>query len=93
MILADFGARVIRVDRVQPDSTASLEILSRGKRSIALDTKSPSGIAILKRFINRTDILIDPFRPGVMERLGLGPKVFLGEGGSNKRLVYARLAG
>lgn len=84
---------MIRVDRVHPESTASLEILSRGKRSIALDTKSPSGIAILKRLINRADILIDPFRPGVLERLGLGPDVFLGENGTNPRLIYSRIVG
>ena len=48
---------------------------------------------MLKRLVESADVLIDPFRPGVMERLGLEPDVFLGENGSNQRLVFARLAG
>ena len=52
-----------------------------------------SGHAIVKRLLQRADVLIDPFRPGVMERLGLGPEVFLGENGANPKLVYARLVG
>ncbi|KAH8831751.1 CoA-transferase family III domain-containing protein [Flagelloscypha sp. PMI_526] len=93
LILADQGAEVIRVDRPTPMST---DILCRGKRSIAIDSKNPAGNALLKQLIASADVLIDPFRPGVMERLGLGPEVFLGsetQQGLNTRLVYARIVG
>ncbi|OCH95475.1 CoA-transferase family III [Obba rivulosa] len=94
-ILADFGASVVRVDR--PGSTTA-DVLSRGKRTLMINPKIPSGRAVLQKLIDRADVLIDPFRPGVMERLGLGPDVFLGDmktakQGSNTRLVYARLVG
>ena len=82
----------MRVDRPGASSSSS-DILCRNKRSIAVDVKVPSGLELLRRLVARADVLIDPFRPGVMERLGLGPDVFLGEGGLNKGLVYARLAG
>lgn len=90
MILADWGADVVRVDR---PGTSSSDILCRNKRSIAIDVKVPSGLDVLRQLVARADVLIDPFRPGVMERLGLGPDTFLGEKGLNKRLVFARLAG
>lgn len=90
LVLADWGADVVRVDRPGASST---DILSRHKRSIAVDVKVPGGLQLLRRLITQADVLIDPFRPGVMERLGLGPDVFLSEGGLNKRLVFARLAG
>lgn len=97
LVLADWGADVIRIDKPLESSnlaaSVSQDYLARNKRSIAINPKVPSGLAVIKTIINGSDVLIDPFRPGVMERLGLGPKVFLGEGGSNKRLVYARLAG
>lgn len=91
MILADFGADVIRIDR--PDGKNDMDILSRGKRSIAIDLKQETGRQLLLTMISSSDVVIDPFRPGVMERLGLGPDVFLGDDGLNKRLVYARVAG
>jgi len=91
MILADFGANVIRVDRT--DSSTSNDVLCRGKRSIAIDLKKPSGRDLLKKIISRSDIVIDPFRPGVMEKLGLGPDAFLGEEGIAKSIIYARIAG
>ena len=68
-------------------------MLTRGKRAIAVDLKVPSGLNLLKKMIQQSDVLIDPFRPGVMERLGLGPDVFLGKSGLNDSLVYARLSG
>lgn len=74
----------------------SLDVLTRGKRSLAVNSKIPSGRDLLKRLITSADVLIDPFRPGVMEKLGLGPEVFLGNGkakGLNERLIYARIAG
>ncbi|XP_074994092.1 alpha-methylacyl-CoA racemase [Calonectris borealis] len=89
MILADFGAQVVRVDRT-PRSAVAADVQGRGKRSLALDLKRPAGAAALKRLCCRADVLIEPFRHGVMEKLGLGPKVLLEE---NPRLIYARLTG
>ncbi|KAG6888921.1 hypothetical protein C0995_004934 [Termitomyces sp. Mi166 len=93
LILADNGATVIRVNK--PDSS-TLDVLYRGKRSIAINPKVPSGRAALLKLISSADVLIDPFRPGVLERLGLGPEVFLGNAdhkGLNPKLVYARVVG
>ena len=90
LILADWGADVVRVDR---PAKSSSDVLCRNKRSIVVDVKVPSGRDVLRRLVAQADVLIDPFRPGVMERLGLGPDVFLGQNGMNQRLVYARLAG
>ncbi|TFK27198.1 alpha-methylacyl-CoA racemase [Coprinopsis marcescibilis] len=93
LVLADNGASVIRVDR---PSTSSTDVLCRGKRSIAVDSKVASGRELLKTLITSADVLIDPFRPGVMERLGLGPEVFFGDGTSpplNDKLIYARIVG
>ncbi|TDL16558.1 CoA-transferase family III [Rickenella mellea] len=91
LILADWGASVTRVDRV--DQTTSTDILCRGKRSLAVNPKVPDGRDLLLKLISDADVLIDPFRPGVLEKLGLGPDVFLGKNGLNSRLVYARLSG
>eukprot|EP01079_Euglenida_sp_SAG-EU17-18_P010623 gene10623-1931_t len=91
MILADHGANVVRVDRAaggKPRPT--LDNLSRGKRSIALDLQSPGGQDALRRLVRKSDVLIEPFRPGVMERLGLGPEVLCAD---NPALVYARMTG
>ncbi|KAA1467542.1 CoA-transferase family III [Dentipellis sp. KUC8613] len=104
LILADFGATVIRIDRhslAAPNpfavATISRDILCRSKRSIALDIKSPEGLELARRLIRDADVLIDPFRPGVLERVGLGPETWLGgadgRGGENPKLVYARIAG
>lgn len=90
LLLADNGASVIRVDR---PSASTLDVLCRGKRSLAINAKIPSGREVLKRLVASADVVIDPFRPGVMERLGLGPDVFLGNSGINQTLVYARLVG
>ncbi|NXN92940.1 AMACR racemase, partial [Rhinopomastus cyanomelas] len=88
MILADFGACVVRVDRTR--ALFAEDAQARGKRSLAIDLKRSSGAAVLKRLVCLADVLIDPFRPGVMERLGLGPDTLLKE---NPRLIYARLTG
>jgi alpha-methylacyl-CoA racemase len=94
LVLADNGASVIRVDK---PSAFSSDVLCRGKRSLAIDLKVASGRDVLRKLIVTADVVIDPFRPGVMEKLGLGPEIFLGNNGSeaglNKRLIYARLAG
>lgn len=88
MILADYGAEVIRVDPLKP--ILSTNILARGKKSIAINIKKPDGVDIVKKLVFGADILIEPFRPGVMERLGLGPGLLMQE---NKKLIYARLSG
>jgi alpha-methylacyl-CoA racemase len=87
MILADFGADVVRVDR---RGAGSMDTLARGKRSIAVNLKDPKGVETVLRLTDQADVLLEPFRPGVMERLGLGPDVACGR---NPRLVYARLTG
>lgn len=93
MLLADLGAEVIKVQR--PDGPASpgvpeRSILDRGKRSIALDLKSAEDVAVFKRLVARADGLIEGFRPGVMERLGLGPEICLALAPA---LVYGRVTG
>ena len=93
LVLAHNGASVIRIDR--PSSTSN-DLLCAGKRSIALDAKTPSGLRVVKELIAKADVLIDPFRPGVLEKLGLGPEVFHSSDkreGLNDRLIYARIAG
>eukprot|EP00057_Strongylocentrotus_purpuratus_P034272 XP_794568.1 PREDICTED: alpha-methylacyl-CoA racemase isoform X1 [Strongylocentrotus purpuratus] len=89
MILADFGAQVIRVDRIMQMGVIS-DTLSRGKLSVALNLKSPKGVEAFKRVSSNADVLIEPFRPGTMEKMGLGPSVLMKE---NPRLIYARLSG
>ncbi|KAF7283356.1 hypothetical protein GWI33_000865 [Rhynchophorus ferrugineus] len=88
MVLADFGASVIRIDKI--DSNTDIDCLSNGKRSIALNLKSSEGNNIIKKLIKSCDVSIEPFRAGVMEKLGLGPKTLMKE---NPRLIYARLTG
>jgi len=65
---------------------------------LAINPKVPSGLEVLKKLVAKADVLIDPFRPGVLERLGLGPQVFMGSDdekkrGINEKLIYARIAG
>ncbi len=87
MLLADLGADVVRIDR--PGSVAD-QVLSRGKRSIALDLKQPADVALAVALVDRAELLIESFRPGVMERLGLGPAVLTKR---NPALVYGRMTG
>ncbi|MFZ6004866.1 MAG: CaiB/BaiF CoA transferase family protein [Actinomycetota bacterium] len=95
MMLADMGADVVRVDRAQnvvggdPASPPS-DVLNRGRRSIGVDLKNPDGVETVLSLIEAADGLIEGFRPGVMERLGLGPEVALVR---NPRLVYGRMTG
>lgn len=86
---------MIRIDRtVSPHGKpVNNDILSRGKRSISVNTKTQSGRNIVLRLLEQADVLIDPYRPGVLEKMGFGPDVFLGERGLNKRLIYARIVG
>ena len=88
MILADYGASVIRVDKI--GAGLNYDVCARGKRSISLNLKNPEGAKILKKLCSKSDVIIEPFRSGVMEKLGLGPKILMSE---NPRLIYARLSG
>ena len=89
MLLADLGADVVRIDRAgEPAHTDP--VTSRGKCSLVLDLKSPRDAALALAAIERADVLIEGFRPGVMERLGLGPDVALAR---NARLIYGRMTG
>ncbi len=95
MMLADMGADVIRVDRASQATGADpasppADVLNRGRRSIALDLKSPEGLAVLLDMVERADALIEGFRPGVTERLGFGPDACLQR---NPKLVYGRMTG
>src|SRR5256884_2796221 len=89
MMLADLGASVLRVDRVRSDRPAQPHrILDRGRRSVALDLKDPRAVDVVLRMAERSDVLIEGFRPGVAERLGIGPDPCRER---NARLLYARL--
>src|SRR5579871_2272717 len=96
MLLADLGADVLRIDRDEdgPDRDETgdprFEITARGRRSVALDLKTRAGIELAIALIAKADALIEGFRPGVMERLGLGPEPCLAR---NPRLVYGRMTG
>lgn len=91
MMLADLGAEVIRVDRAASDAPSAMESVSgRGKKSVVLNLKDSDGVETLLRMVENADVLIDPFRPGVCEKLGIGPDVCLAR---NPRLVFARMTG
>jgi alpha-methylacyl-CoA racemase len=95
MMLADMGAEVIRVDRSSrvsgPDPRRdSLDFMNRSRRSIGVDLKHPDGVETVLRLVEQADILIEGFRPGVMERLGLGPDTCMAR---NPRIVYGRMTG
>lgn len=96
MLFADMGAEVIRIDRKAPpgdgafDTLKSYGFLNRGRRSLALDLKKPQATAALLKLVGAADALIEGFRPGVMERLGLGPEVCLA---AKPALVYGRITG
>jgi alpha-methylacyl-CoA racemase len=91
MMLADMGAEVIRVDRLSAKGTGSrADVYLRGRRSVAVDLKQPAGVEAVLRLVERADALIEGFRPGVMERLGLGPELCLAR---NPRLVFGRMTG
>jgi alpha-methylacyl-CoA racemase len=96
MLLADMGAEVIRVDRREagdlglPGREPKFDVLHRGRRSIAVDVKSEPGREVVRRLAANADALIEGFRPGVMERLGLGPDTLLT---LNPKLVFGRMTG
>lgn len=95
MMLADMGADVVRIDRsalvrTADDRSPGPDLSNRGRRSIGVDIKSQEGLEIVLQLVEGADGLIEGFRPGVMERLGLSPEVCLGR---NPRLVYGRMTG
>ena len=93
MVLADLGADVVRIDRpaaVQFDLHAAGDLLARGRRSVVVDLKHPEGVEVALALAESSDALIEGFRPGVAERLGVGPDVCLER---NPRLVYGRMTG
>ncbi len=94
-LLGDLGADVVRVDRLPnagqlPDPPSRYDFYNRNKRSVALDLKRPGGVSAVLRLAARADVLLEGYRPGVTERLGLGPETCLA---ANARLVYARMTG
>jgi alpha-methylacyl-CoA racemase len=96
MLLADMGAEVIRVDRREaadlglPGRDVKFDVLHRGRRTIAVDVKADAGREVVKRLAAKADAIVEGFRPGVMERLGLGPEVLRA---LNPRLVFGRMTG
>jgi alpha-methylacyl-CoA racemase len=94
MLLADFGADTLRVDRLTEIDGGRVDprfqVMNRSRRSVAVDLKIKSGVNVVLELADRADILIEGFRPGVMERLGLGPTVCMKR---NPRLVYGRATG
>ncbi|MBS0473906.1 MAG: CoA transferase [Proteobacteria bacterium] len=95
MLLADMGAEVVRIDRKHASESGlpvdrRFDVMFRGRRSLALDLKKPEAVDAVKRMLRGADVLIEGFRPGVMERLGLGPEVCLE---LNPRLIYGRMTG
>lgn len=90
MLLSDMGAELVRIDRKGGRTPNKAEITYRGRRAVALDMKKPEAVEAALKLIERADALIEGFRPGVMERLGVGPEVCLKR---NPRLVYGRMTG
>lgn len=98
MMLADMGAEVILIERRDRDTAAPLQggdparyaLVHRGKKSLAIDLKKPGALAVVLRLVGDADLLIEGFRPGVMEKLGAGPEECLA---ANPRLVYGRVTG
>ena len=91
MMLADMGAEVIRIDRASgANALVMKDVSARGKKSVVLNLKEADGIETLLRMVENADVIIDPFRPGVCEKLGIGPDVCLAR---NPKLVFARMTG
>jgi len=91
MMLADMGAEVIRIDRAAgANNMMPMDVSARGKKSVVLNLKDPAGIETLLRLVEKADVLVDPFRPGVCEKLGIGPDACLAR---NPKLVFARMTG
>jgi alpha-methylacyl-CoA racemase len=89
-MLADYGAEVVRVERPGQSPDVAWPVSTRGRRAVVLDLKKPGGTEALLSLIEHADVLIEPYRPGVAERLGIGPDVCLAR---NPRLIYGRMTG
>ena len=90
MLLSDMGADIVRIDRKGGRSPGRTEVTYRGRRAVALDMKKPQAVETALQLIDKADALIEGFRPGVMERLGVGPDICLKR---NPKLVYGRMTG
>ncbi len=92
MLLADLGADVLRIERAKAEALfpSSRAPIDRGRRAVMLDLKDTDSLAACLKLVDRSDVLVEGFRPGVMERLGLGPEPALARNG---RLIYARMTG
>jgi alpha-methylacyl-CoA racemase len=90
MLLSDLGADVVRIDRKGQGRGSAADITARGRRSVGLDLKNPASIETCLKLFETADVVFEGFRPGVMERLGLGPDVALKR---NPKLVYGRMTG
>jgi alpha-methylacyl-CoA racemase len=90
MLLSDLGADVVRIDRKGSGRSGKTDITARGRRSVALDLKSPAAVEACLKLMESADAVFEGFRPGVMERLGLGPDIALQR---NPKLVYGRMTG
>lgn len=90
MLLSDLGAEVVRIDRPGAGGGGPAEVLARGRRSVAFNLKKPDAVEACLKLLTSADILLEGYRPGVMERLGLGPDVCLK---ANPKLVYGRMTG
>ena len=90
MMLSDMGADVIRVDRITPNPRAPRDVMQRNRKSIAVNLKDPAGVDVVLKLVESADGLFEGFRPGVTERLGLGPDECLAR---NPQLVYGRMTG
>src|ERR1700722_12555196 len=90
MLLSDLGADVVRIDRVGARGGAKTDVTARARRSVALDLKDPAAVETALSLMDKADAVFEGFRPGVMERLGLGPEVALKR---NPKLVYGRMTG
>jgi alpha-methylacyl-CoA racemase len=95
MLLADMGATVVKVDRAEearawPRDKVATNLMDRGKQSVAVDLRQPDAASVVLGLVERFDVVIDPFRPGVMERLGIGPEPCLA---ANPAVIFARMTG
>ena len=90
MMLSDMGAEVVRVERIGAGDKAPKDVLARNRRSIGVDLKRAEGVEAVLRLIDSADAVFEGFRPGVMERLGLGPEICLER---NEKIVYGRMTG
>src|SRR5688572_5659162 len=95
MLLSDMGAEVLRVDRAQAviggdPERPPYDVLARGRRSVGVDLKNPDGVETVLRLVEKADALVEGFRPGVTERLGIGPEDCMAR---NPKLVYGRMTG